>query len=217
MSTIPNSSQVGFLNLVSKETVNLISKDSAQGLKSLPPSTAATENGVAVQVTSENSPPQRTAKAIRGSQPRKLHRVAEVRVSQGVSDRTMCRRLNVDLKQLRAIEDGQSDMTLSQLAEIRDALEVPFADLLVENDTLARPVHERAKLLRIMKTAVSIKECNSNPRTARLAQMLCEQLIDLMPELADVGGWPEFGSRRGSDSVARILAEEVNTSSIRFD
>lgn len=147
----------------------------------------------------------------------KLHRVAEVRASQGVSERTMCRRLNIDVKQLRAIEDPTYDLSLSELAIIRDALEVPFADLLVENETLSRPVQERAQMLKIMKTAVSIKECKLPPRAARLAQMLCEQMIALMPELAEVGGWPEFGSRRGSDSVARILASEIDTSNIRSE
>lgn len=148
---------------------------------------------------------------------RNLHRIAEVRISQGVSERTMCRRLNIDIKQLRAIEDPAHDLCLSELAEIRDALEVPFADLLVENDNLSRPVQERAQMLKIMKTAVSIKECKLPPRAARLAQMLCEQMIALMPELAEVGGWPEFGSRRGSDSVAKILASEIDTSNIRSE
>ncbi len=146
---------------------------------------------------------------------RKLHRIAEVRASQGISERTMCRRLNIDAKQLRAIEDPEADLKLSQLAIIREALEVPFADLLVENDSLSRPVQERAQLLKIMKTAVSLKECKLAPRGARLAEMLCEQLVALMPELAEVGGWPEFGSRRSSDSVARILESEINTSNLR--
>ena len=148
---------------------------------------------------------------------RKLHRIAEVRASQGISERTMCRRLNIDAKQLRAIEDPEADLKLSQLAIIREALEVPFADLLVENDSLSRPVQERAQLLKIMKTAVSLKECKLAPRGARLAEMLCEQLVALMPELAEVGGWPEFGSRRSSDSVARILESEINTSNLRSE
>lgn len=148
---------------------------------------------------------------------RKLHRIAEVRASQGISERTMCRRLNIDAKQLRAIEEPEADLKLSQLAIIREALEVPFADLLVENDSLSRPVQERAQLLKIMKTAVSLKECKLAPRGARLAEMLCEQLVALMPELAEVGGWPEFGSRRSSDSVARILESEINTSNLRSE
>lgn len=81
--------------------------------------------------------------------------------SQGISERTMCRRLNIDAKQLRTIEDPEADLKLSQLAIIREALEVPFADLLVENDSLSRPVQERAQLLKIMKTAVSIKKMSN--------------------------------------------------------
>jgi hypothetical protein len=51
----------------------------------------------------------------------------------------------------------------------------------------------------------------------RLAEMLREQLLDLMPELKEVSSWPQFGSRRGSGAVARILAQEVNTSQIRMN
>ena len=68
-----------------------------------------------------------------------------------------------------------------------------------------------------MKTAVSIKECKLPPRASRLAEMLCEQLVDLMPELKEIGGWPEFGSRRGNSSVARVLENQVDTSNLRLD
>ena len=171
---------------------------------------AAKGNSTRGYVANSSSPKGNVAK-------RKLHRIAEVRASQGISERTMCRRLNIDAKQLRAIEDPEADLKLSQLAIIREALEVPFADLLVENDSLSRPVQERAQLLKIMKTAVSLKECKLATRGARLAEMLCEQLVALMPELAEVGGWPEFGSRRSSDSVARILESEINTSNLRSE
>jgi transcriptional regulator with XRE-family HTH domain len=233
MSIIPSSSttHVGLLNLVSNDTVN-----EAAG-KNVIDSDDLDENATSSELPSAACVPPQEGNANlkdRGelskslvatanlssskSQPRtKLHRIAEVRISQGISERTLCRRLNIDIKQLRALEDPTSDIPLSVLLAIREALDVPFADLLVESEGLARPVYERAKLLKIMKTAVSIKESSLPTRASRLAQMLNEQLIELMPELADVGGWPEFGTRRGIGSIARVLADEIDTSKLSSD
>lgn len=232
MSIIPGSSttHVGFLNLVTEDRAGGIScervdaSDSASGRLSAEAEVVC--NGVCASpnacTTSQNSSqedfqPSSSARHETHDSTRtkrKLHRIAQVRLSQGVSERTLCRRLRIDVKQLRALEDPTSDIPLSMLLEIREALDVPFADLLEESDGLARPVLERAKLLKAMKTAVSLKECKLAPRPSRLVAMLNEQLIELMPELAEVGGWPEFGSRRGSDSIARILAAQIDTSNL---
>ncbi|MFO0943865.1 MAG: hypothetical protein U0930_24275 [Pirellulales bacterium] len=220
MSAVPNTSHLNFLGIVPKADSGLYASAETSSSANLPAEqlqSPALDSQAAIAPKTDEQPVVRFQMSAKRRGSKKLHRVAEVRASQGVSERTMCRRLNVDVKQLRAIEDPTYDLSLSQLAVIRDALEVPFADLLVENDTLSRPVQERAQMLKIMKTAVSIKECKLPPRAARLAQMLCEQMIALMPELAEVGGWPEFGSRRGSDSVARILASEIDTSNIKSE
>ncbi len=232
MSAVPNTSHLNFLGVDPKPAAPVYaaadaaaSKDPTESLASTPlpePPAAEAESMTAGSpgITVDRKEQKSTVRVQYTSKRKgtvELHRVAEVRASQGVSERTMCRRLNIDVKQLRAIEDPTYDLSLSELAIIRDALEVPFADLLVENETLSRPVQERAQMLKIMKTAVSIKDCKLPPRAARLAQMLCEQMIALMPELAEVGGWPEFGSRRGSDSVARILASEIDTSNLRSE
>lgn len=220
MSTVPNSS-LGFLEIVGKPP-SPVCPD---------PQSASTDraNAIDCSANQQMAIPEQQLPAVpstangeirrinRSKSPRKLHRIGEVRTSQGVSERTMCKRLRVDAKQLRQLEDPTTDLSLSTLAEIREALDVPFADLLVESNSLSRPVQERAQLVKIMKTAVSLKECKLAPRAARLAQMLSEQLIELMPELADIGGWPEFGSRRSTDSIARILESEVNTSHLRYE
>ncbi len=143
-----------------------------------------------------------------------LHRLAEVRVQQGISERTMARRLGIDLKSYREMEDPHYDLTLSQLTKLQEALDVPIADLLEDHHALSRPVHERAKLLKVMKTAVAMREAKINPRTDRMAQMLCEQLIDLMPELAEVSGWPQFGARRGLSAIGKVLQNPIDTSGL---
>jgi hypothetical protein len=105
-----------------------------------------------------------------------------------------------------------TDLTLSELRSWQKALEVPLVDLLEdESQSLSRPVNERAKMVRIMKTVVSLSEaCSSNLRTARLTTMLREQLLELMPELAEIGGWPQCGSRRGADVMGRIFHQPIS-------
>ncbi|MEM7475685.1 MAG: helix-turn-helix transcriptional regulator [Planctomycetota bacterium] len=146
-----------------------------------------------------------------------FHRIEEVRNQQGVSVRSMARRMGIDIKSYRKLEDPSRDLTLSELAAIQQALEVPIGDLLEERQGLSRPVEERAKLVKTMKTAVAIREAKSGPRVSRLAEMLCEQLEDLMPELKEVSGWPQFGARRGTNALGRALSQQIDMSSIQND
>ncbi|HBE69620.1 MAG TPA: hypothetical protein DDW52_15860 [Planctomycetaceae bacterium] len=139
------------------------------------------------------------------------HRIAEVRIRQGVTERTMAKRLGIDIRSYRTLECATTDLTLSQLVAIQLALEVPLIELLEDTESLSRPVEERAKLVRTMKTAVAIREAKPGNRIKRLAEMLCSQLCELMPELEDVSGWPQFGARRGESAIGRALAEPINT------
>ena len=138
------------------------------------------------------------------------NRVRQVREQQGVSLRTAARRMNTDIRSVRAMEEECADLRISQLKLWQEVLEVPLIDLLAESGgPLSRPVMERAKLLRIMKTAVSIAENSSEEPIQRFAQMLREQLVDLMPELEDVPGWHSIGQRRGLDEMGRIAENPV--------
>lgn len=150
------------------------------------------------------------------SQSKVYHRIAEVRTQQGLSIRTISRRTGLDVKELRKQELPTTNLSLSQLLVWQKALEVPLVDLLEdESDVLSRPVKERAQMVRIMKTVVSLGDvCQSNVRLSRLTTMLREQLLNLMPELAEIGGWPQCGSRRGSDVMGRIFHEPLK---VEFD
>lgn len=143
---------------------------------------------------------------------RPLNRIREVREQQGVSIRSMSRRLGLDVKTCRKLEDPERDLTLSELQSIQEALDVPLQDLLVDRQSLSRPVQERAKMIRIMKTAVALKDLKMNARAERMTEMLCEQLVDIMPELAEVSGWPQFGARRGKSALGRVLAQQIDMS-----
>jgi hypothetical protein len=84
-------------------------------------------------------------------------------------------------------------------------LEVPLEELLNDpQDTLSGRVQTRARLLRVMKTAIAIRRQARSEEERRLARLLVEQLIEIMPELKEVSGWPAVGHRRSSDDIGRI-------------
>jgi transcriptional regulator with XRE-family HTH domain len=150
---------------------------------------------------------------------RPLHRIAEARRRQGISVRSAARRMQTSMDQVRRQEDPHCDMALSELYRWQQALDVPVADLLVDSDApLSEPVLCRARLLRIMKTARAIKETAGSVSIQRFATMLEQQLIELMPELADVAAWHSVGQRRLPTEVGRtaerILPDSFFTDSL---
>src|SRR3990172_8472827 len=138
-----------------------------------------------------------------------LHRIAEARRRQGVSLRSVARRLNKSAEQVRQLEEPTSDMLVSELYQWQQALEVPIVDLLVDCQApLSQPVLTRARLLRIMKTVRAIRETTKCVSIDRMATMLEQQLLEVMPELKDVSAWHSVGQRRSHDEAGRT-AERV--------
>jgi hypothetical protein len=136
---------------------------------------------------------------------RPLHRIRAIRQQQGISLRCAARRLNQNVDDVRFQEDETSDIPLTTLYQWQQLLEVPIADLLVEMDSgLSEPVLKRARMVRIMKTAASILEHVESVPIRRLAQMLVDQLVEIMPELKEVSAWHTVGQRRTLDEVGRI-------------
>jgi transcriptional regulator with XRE-family HTH domain len=146
--------------------------------------------------------------------PRKLHRLAEVREQQGVSYRNVARRLGTEVKVVREQEQETTDLPLSVLYAWQQVLDVPIADLLLDNDGPLSPlVLQRARMVKLMKTAAAIQEKVDSNSMKRLVRMLIEQLVEIMPELKDVGPWHSVGQRRTLDEYGRVveqpIAEEV--------
>ncbi len=138
------------------------------------------------------------------------HRLAEVRLQQGISLRKIARTMGMTTDQARRQENGDVDLSLDDLFKWQSALDVPIGELLVEPDQeLTSPIQDRAKMLRLMKTAVTLKERSSTPPVQRMATMLVEQLVDLMPELEEVSAWPRVGRRRPANEVGRILEQQI--------
>jgi transcriptional regulator with XRE-family HTH domain len=146
-----------------------------------------------------------------------MNRIREVRQKQGISLRTVSRHMHIEMREIRAQEESTADLKLSDLYRWQQVLEVPVAELLVEeHDPLSRPVMERAHMLRVMKTAQSILEKANTPGLRRLSQMLIEQLTQIMPELEGVSPWHSVGQRRSLDDLGRI-AEQPFTFGIISD
>jgi transcriptional regulator with XRE-family HTH domain len=157
----------------------------------------------------EDSGREPTRKGNAPGQP--LHRIQEVRLQQGMSLRTASRHLGLDVRTIRAQEQATSDLRLSDLYRWQSALEVPVQELLVETEEpLSRPVMERARMVRLMKTAAALLEDAPNTNTRLMAQNLIEQLCEIMPELKDVGPWHSVGQRRTLDEVGRIAQQPIS-------
>ena len=147
---------------------------------------------------------------------RPWHRIAEVRRQQGVSLRSLTRKMGLTADQIRKQEDPTSDLTLSQLCAWQKALEVPLASLLIDMDApLSSPVLTRARMLRVMKTAQAIRESAKDSSTQRMGVMLIEQLLEIMPELKDVSAWHSVGQRRTQDEVGRIAERPISDSFVQ--
>lgn len=139
-----------------------------------------------------------------------LHRIAEVRRRQGVTLRNVARRLGMSLPVVRRQEQADCDLRLSDLQRWQEVLEVPVAELLVEGDgQLSGPVLERSRMVKLMKTAAAIRERCAGTAVCRMVEMLVEQILEIMPELADVTPWHTVGQRRTLDDLGRTARATV--------
>jgi len=145
-----------------------------------------------------------------------LHRIAEVRQQQRVTLRNVARRLGLPLPLVRRQEQADCDLRLSDLLRWQEVLEVPIAELLVEGDgQLSGPVLERSRMVKLMKTAAAIKERSREPSIQRLCGMLVDQVLEIMPELADVSPWHSVGQRRTRDELGRAARMIVSEDTFR--
>ena len=154
-------------------------------------------------ITGNGKPHVETRAAVSSSCPVPLHHLGVVREREGISRRSVARRLGITESDVARQEHETTDIRLSELYRWRDVLNVPLAELLIESDgSLSPPVMFRAQLVRIMKTVASIRRRAKRAPIRRLAQMLDEQLTKIMPELREVQAWPTKGPRCTADRTA---------------
>jgi len=146
-----------------------------------------------------------------------LHRLHTVRCREGVSQRTIARRLHLPAAEVQRQEEETTDIPLSTLYQWQEVLEVPLAELLQEpEDSLSMPIEKRSRMVRAMKTAKSILEQARQKSVRRMAENLVEQLIEVMPELREVGPWHLVGQRRRADEFGRT-AEQIISDDVFVD
>lgn len=142
---------------------------------------------------------------------RPLHRLKSVRQSEGVSRRTVARRLGISPGQVAEQEQEDRDMPLSALYAWQEVLGVPVTELLAESDEpLSTPVMRRAQFLRVMRTVKTILERSKQVSIRRMAQVLADQLTEIMPELEHVGPWPAVGQRRTSRELGQAALRRLS-------
>ena len=141
---------------------------------------------------------------------RPLHRLATVRKQQGISQRNVARRLGVDAAAVEEQEQETTDLPLSLIYAWQKVLDVPVSELLVDSgDPLSPPVLDRARLVKLMKTAAAIMEKAQTNSIRRLVTMMIEQLLEIMPELREVSAWHTIGQRRTLDDYGRAVERQL--------
>ncbi len=144
------------------------------------------------------------------------HRIADVRRQQGVTLRNVARRLGIPLPVVRRQEQADCDLRVSDLLRWQEVLEVPVAELLVEGDgALSGPVLERSRMVKLMKTVAAIRERSRDASLGRMVDMLVEQILEIMPELADVTPWHSVGQRRTGDDLGRTACRVISEDLLR--
>jgi len=145
---------------------------------------------------------------------RALHRLGAVRRLQGISRASVARHLKVGLAEIRRQEEENNDLPLRVLYEWQKILDVPVAELLVEaENSLSQSLVQRAQLVRLMKTALALVEHSDNKATLAMAQILVDQLVEVMPDLQGISAWKAVGKRRSLDELGiaatRTMSEDI--------
>lgn len=143
-----------------------------------------------------------------------LHRLGEARRQENISRHNVARQLGITMEEVRRQECQTADLPLSMLRKWAKVLGLPVAELVEEpDDLLSTSLFNRARLVRIMKTATAILEQTDDLPTNRLAQNMIDQLTEIMPELRGIGAWNAVGPHRRRDELGiaaeRSLSDEV--------
>jgi transcriptional regulator with XRE-family HTH domain len=145
-----------------------------------------------------------------------LHRIRDIRAQQEVTLRAMARKMHVPMREVRAQEDPTCDLPLTALYRWQQALRVPAAEILVEpGDNLSSPVNVRARLLRMMKTIVTILDKPQPERTANLLENLRNEILAVMPEIENIDRWHGSSSTRSADDIAAAVLRQIDEELLR--
>jgi len=87
-------------------------------------------------------------------------------------------------------EDPTYNLDLTQLRAWQKALDVPIAELIEEPDKEFSPlIQSRTQIFKLGKTVASVLKTTEEKDTRILAEMMQEQLAEIMPEAAEADAW----------------------------
>jgi len=116
-----------------------------------------------------------------------LHRIGIAREQQGLSLRTVARRMRKSIAEVKDQEQSSSDLHLSTLYLWCEVLNVPIEELLVEpKESFSTPVLKRTQMIKLIKMAMTIGAAAESDAVRRLADTMVELLIEIMPELQHI-------------------------------
>jgi hypothetical protein len=117
---------------------------------------------------------------------------------------------------VKHMEEEDTDLSLSTLYQWQQVLDVPVNELLIEaEEPLSTPVMKRAQLLKLMKTAMAIKQRTGQTAIQRMAEVLVNQLVEIMPELAEVTPWHAVGKRRSQSELGQAAMRTISADLLR--
>lgn len=70
-------------------------------------------------------------------------------------------------------------------------------------------------MVKLMKTAAALREQTAGTPVGRIVTMLVEQILEIMPELADVTPWHAVGQRRTGEDIGRTGRHTVSADLFR--
>ena len=148
---------------------------------------------------------QRSAVNPPSSTRQQLHCLADLLRREDTSVSTAARRLGVSPTDVKRQIEPDYDLNLSDLYRWQEVFKVPIAELLGEpSDDLCSNVTFRGQLLRTMKTARTIQSSVTSESQRDLVNVLINELIECMAELANVDEWPRVGKRRTKEEQGRV-------------
>ena len=142
----------------------------------------------------------------------RIHRLASVRKQERVSWKSLSRRTGIPIGELKLQENEGQDLRLSTLQKWHQAFNVPIEELVVEPDDRITPSLElKAHLIKVTKTILLLLEQCEDETTKILAKRLFDELIQIMPELKEVGPWPTRNRPRDPNDVPRRVEQQIST------
>jgi len=153
-----------------------------------------------------------------------LNNIREVRKREGITIRTMIKRLGITKYEYEKLEADDKDLKISELQRIQAALCVPLQELITpaDEDPSFEFITDRVHVLRAYKSAMSLQKLLASSGKADVKRMLERLIADLLvifPELdghtinrddsTGVHGWP-IGHRRTNDNPGDLGKTALN-------